>query len=129
MRIDNGKDFQARTFTGLSKREARELRRVYGREWKDVVRRQRDAVALDDPRWMGIVEELGIRRINANPYAAWSKGQIERWFRTFEDQCAKLFVSYCGNEPKNRPECLPDVMRGRRGIGNDALQRMFTPRE
>jgi transposase InsO family protein len=122
LRIDNGRDFQARTFTGLTKREARELRRVHGKEWRDVVRRQRDTVALDDPRWMGIFEELEVRQINANPYAPWSKGQIERWFGTFEDQCGKLFVTYCGNEPKNRPECLPDVLRGRRGIGGEALQ-------
>jgi len=122
LRIDNGKDFQARTFTGLTKREARELRNVYKGEWRKVVRRQRDTLALDDPRWGGIFEELKIRRINANPYAAWSKGQIERWFRTFEDQCGKLFVTYCGNEPKNRPECLDEILRGRRGIAGEALQ-------
>jgi transposase InsO family protein len=121
LRIDNGRDFQARTFTGLTKREARELRRVYGREWRDVVRRQREAVALDDPRWAGIVEELGVRRINANPYAAWSKGQIERWFRTFEDQCGKGFATYCGNEPKNRPECLDQILHRRRGVEDKAL--------
>ncbi len=121
LRIDNGRDFQARTFTGLTKREARELRRVYGREWKAVVRRQREAVALDDRRWMGIVEELGIRQINANPYSAWSKGQVERWFRTFEDQCGKGFATYCGNDPKNRPECLDQILHGRRGIEDKAL--------
>ena len=121
LRIDNGRDFQARTFTGLTKREARELRRVHGRDWKAVVRRQREAVALDDRRWLGIIEELGIRQINANPYAAWSKGQIERWFGTFEDQCGKGFVTYCGNDPKNRPECLDQILHGRRGVEDKAL--------
>jgi len=110
MRLDNGRDFQAKTFTGFTKREARELRRINGPQWRALARKARDLVACDDPRWAGITEELQVKVINAIPYHAWSKGTLERWFGTFENQCGKLFVTYCGNKPERRPECLDALM-------------------
>jgi hypothetical protein len=121
MRLDNGKDFAAKTITGLTKTECRVLRREYGPEWKTLVRRGRDHVTCDDPRWLGVTGELGVELIYAKPYSAWSKGTLERWFRTFEDQCGKLFSTYCGHTPAARPESLQLIREGYTGRGVDPL--------
>jgi len=121
MRVDNGRDFTAKTITGLTKTECRVLRREYGPEWKTLVRRGRDHVTCDDPRWLGVTGELGVELIYAKPYSAWSKGTLERWFRTFEDQCGKLFSTYCGHTPAARPESLQLIREGYTGRGVDPL--------
>jgi putative transposase len=121
MRIDNGKDFASKTVTGLTKTECRVLRREYGPAWKTVVRRGRDHVSCDDPRWLGVTGELGVELIYAKPYSPWSKGTLERWFRTFEDQCGKLFNTYCGHTPVARPESLQLIREGYTGRGVDPL--------
>jgi len=121
MRVDNGKDFTAKALTGLTKMEARALRRDYGPQWKAVVRKSRDNLVCDDPRWRGIVAELGVELILAKRYSPWSKGTLERFFRTFEDQCGKLFNTYCGHTPSARPESLQLIRDGYTGRGVDPL--------
>jgi len=113
LRIDNGKDFCSQFLTGLTKSELRAMRREFGGRWKEVLRAKRESAVDSDPRWLGLVHELGIDLIYAIPYAAWSKGTIERWFGRFADQCSKLFATYCGNSPTTRPECLQDIRDGR----------------
>jgi len=78
-------------------------------------------VACDDPRWLGVTGELGVELIFAKPYSPWSKGTLERWFGTFEDQCGKLFNTYCGHTPSARPESLQLIREGYTGRGADAL--------
>ncbi|MEK6798003.1 MAG: DDE-type integrase/transposase/recombinase [Planctomycetota bacterium] len=109
LRVDNGKDFKSRAITGLTKDDIRALRQQYGKAWHDVIRRDRSLLKCDDSRWLGVVPELGVKLIFATPYNPQSKGTQERWYKTFEDQCAKLVVTYCGNEPNNRPECLEQL--------------------
>ncbi len=102
MRIDNGKDFTSKRITGFSKRQHDRLRRVYGGHWQRIVRRGEHLVECTDSRWLGIAGELGIELIYAIPYSPWSKGTLERWFRTFHERCGKTFATYCGNSPVTR---------------------------
>ncbi len=113
MRIDNGKDFTSKYLAGLTKADVRQLRREFGGRWKDIVRRKQDAAIADDPRWLGLMPELGVELIYAIPYAAWSKGTIERWFGTFHGGCGKTFATYCGRSPQHKPECLKAIRAGR----------------
>jgi len=126
MRIDNGKDFCSKWLTGLTKSEVRALRREYGGRWKEIMRTRRDHALGSDPRWLGLTPELGIDLIYAIPYAAWSKGTVERWFGTFHDQCGKTFVTYCGNSPQTKPECIEEIRKGRRGTPGRGVQLVDT---
>ena len=113
MRIDNGKDFKSKAITGITKDDLRRLReelREQGLDWKKALRRR--LLDCDDVRWRGVAEELAIKLIFAIPYSPWSKGALERWFGTFEGQHGKTYATYCGNTPANRPECLPEILKG-----------------
>ncbi|MDO8632533.1 MAG: DDE-type integrase/transposase/recombinase [Phycisphaerales bacterium] len=112
LRIDNGKDFTSKLLTGVTKHERDALRRELGGDWRRVLERNSKLAECVDPRFKGVVHELGIELIYARPYAAWSKGTIERFFGTFEDQCGKTFATYCGNSTMTRPECLETIRRG-----------------
>lgn len=103
IRIDRGNDFCSELITGVTKKERDQLRRTLGKDWQQVLRHNREIF------WTGVLGELDIEVIFALPYHPWSKGIVERFYRTFEDHCAKTFCTYCGNNPHNRPECLPDV--------------------
>jgi transposase InsO family protein len=111
LKIDNGRDFTSKLITGLTKREVRALRREYGSEWKDVVRRDRNLALCDDSRWLGITGELGIELIYAIPYAPWSKGTVERWFKTFDERHGKTISTWCGRKPSEKPAALKDILR------------------
>ncbi|HUX00687.1 MAG TPA: DDE-type integrase/transposase/recombinase, partial [Phycisphaerae bacterium] len=103
IRIDQGKDFTSELLTGVTKKERHRLRRELGPQWRDVLRDNAEVF------WTGVLGELGIEVIYAIPYHAWSKGIVERWYGTFEAQCAKTFPTYCGNNPVARPECLQEL--------------------
>lgn len=50
-----------------------------------------------------LVNALGIKQILAQPYHGQSK-PVERFFRTFEEHCGKLFRTYSGSNAVNRPD-------------------------
>jgi len=112
LRIDNGRDFTSALLTGVTKGERDRLRRLYGRDWAKIETRDANLVECRDPRFKGIVPELGIALRYAIPYAPWSKGTTERWFGTCEGRCGKTFTTYCGRSSLKRPECLEDIRRG-----------------
>ncbi len=109
MRIDNGKDFVAKPITGYTKRERDRLSRAFGPEWRAIVKRSEHLIDCTDPRWLGVVGELEVDLIYATPYAAWAKGTLERWFGTCHDQHDRLYPTYCGNAPQNKPEGLAKI--------------------
>ncbi len=112
-RLDNGKDFSSKAVAGDRKAELRRLRAEYGKGLRRVVEKSRDLVPLtNDPRWSGVTAELGVDLIFAVPHSPWSKGTLERFFRTFHEQCGKGFATYCGNNTVNRPEAMPEVLKG-----------------
>jgi hypothetical protein len=57
-----------------------------------------------------LAKQLEIITHYALPYNAKAK-PIERFFRTFEEQLGKLWQSYCGNNPNNRPRRLKNLNR------------------
>lgn len=50
-----------------------------------------------------LVNALGIKQILAQPYHGQSK-PVERFFKTFEEHCGKLFRTYSGSNAVNRPD-------------------------
>ncbi len=121
MRIDNGKDFTAKSIVGLTKAGVREARKESDGVWS-----HRTLMDCDDLKWKGIAAELGVKLIFAHPYSPWSKGTLERFFRTFEDRFSRDFVTYCGNSPENRPEPLQDIREGRTGRTHGGLEVIDT---
>lgn len=111
IRIDNGRDYTSKLLTGMTRAQRDALRREHGSDWRDVVRREGGKVGVDT-RWMGILTELGIRTVFAQPYHAWSKGTIERWFGTLESQFGRTFATYCGSSTIRRPEYIAAIRRG-----------------
>lgn len=75
--IDNGKDYTAKTMTGRN-------------------RNDRSGMDFDDTT-KGFYKAIGIKDYHrALPYEAWSKGQIERFFRIVCNDFTKWFTSYTG---------------------------------
>ena len=75
--IDNGKDYTAKTMTGRN-------------------RNDRSGMDFDDTA-KGFYKAIGIKDYHrALPYEAWSKGQIERFFRIVCNDFTKWFTSYTG---------------------------------
>jgi transposase InsO family protein len=101
--LDHGNDFLSELLTGRTKRETRRLRTLHGPDWQAIVAQQQTVY------WNGVLDELGIERIEATPYAPWSKALIERWFGTFHDQCGKSFPTYCGHDAASKPDALEEV--------------------
>lgn len=59
-------------------------------------------------RTNSLARQLDIITHYSIPYNAKAK-PIERFFRTFEEQFGKLWKTYCGNHPKNRPQRLKNL--------------------
>lgn len=75
--IDNGKDYTAKTMTGRD-------------------RNDRSGMNFDDES-KGFYKSIGIKDDHrALPYEPWSKGQIERFFRTVCNKFTRWFASYTG---------------------------------
>lgn len=86
--VDNGKDFDSYALHGRTKKE------------RFAARGKLDVTYIH-----GIFAQLQIKAHNVQPYHGQSK-PIERFFGTLEGQFGKLWDSYCGNKPENRPEGL-----------------------
>ena len=84
---------------------------TYGIPSEIVLDNGKDYKALDifnteeKNRVNSLAKQLDIITHYALPYNAKAK-PIERFFRTFEEQFGKLWQSYCGNNPNNRPRRL-----------------------
>lgn len=84
--VDNGKDFTAWSFTGGKVRNCKQ-------------HRSPDTIEAAE----GIFQLCAITLHPSTPYNPNSK-LIERWFRTFSEQCMKSLPSYCGGCADDRPE-------------------------
>ena len=80
--IDNGKDYTAKTMTGVKRSE----------------RRKKDGEPLSfDSETQGFYRSIGIQDdINSLPYQPWSKAQIERFFGIVCSKFTKWMQSYTG---------------------------------
>ena len=117
--IDQGKDFCSELLTGVTKGERDTYRRRLGPQWQAALRNNRQVF------WHGVLGELGVDVVYADPYAPWSKGQIERYFGTVHDQFDKTFATYCGNSSVARPECLAEIRRGYTNSQKRALRQKY----
>jgi len=101
--MDHGADFLSALLTGYTKRETARLRAAHGPDWQELVAQQQKVY------WHGVLAELGIETVAAIQSSPWSKGIIERWFGTFNDQCSKTFATYCGHDAASKPNGLEEV--------------------
>ena len=84
---DNGKDYDSQVLTGETKKQRHERLKQGG----------------NDLQLEGIYAALEITHHRALPYHPQSK-PVERFFGTVCSRFSKLFETYCGNSPENRPE-------------------------
>jgi len=64
---------------------------------------------LVNDKSLGFYARLGIEPMFSIPGNAKGKGQIERWFRTMEDQFGKRWETYCGKDMA--PEAINPIVR------------------
>lgn len=93
--VDNGKDYDAYALQGVSKKERFKLRR--------------ERVEFDGKLMGGVFGGLGVKVVHAQPYNAKAK-PVERFFGTFESGFGRLFPTYCGNKPDDRPASLEKLL-------------------
>ncbi len=86
--LDNGREYLVHDFGGRGKRKTDE-KANYG---------------------TAMLERLNIRMVNAKVRNGKAK-VIERSFKQVSAEFSKLFITYCGNRPENRPERHNDVLK------------------
>ncbi len=94
VKIDNGRDYDARLFTGTTKKRRKALSKGY----------------LDEDTVSGLYGLLGVEVSFAIPYHPQSKS-IERFFDTVDQQFCKFVPTYCGKDTKRKPEALNDYLK------------------
>lgn len=91
--LDNGREFLVHDFGGRGKRKT-DKNADYGTP---------------------ILERVGVTMVNAIVKNSKAK-VVERCFKQVTSEFAKLFITYCGNRPGNRPERHNDVLKNKDNI-------------
>lgn len=91
--LDNGREFLVHDFGGRGRRKTSKAA-DYG---------------------IPMLERLGVKMVNATVRNGRAK-IIERQFKTMTDQFSKMFITYCGNRPENRPERHNSVLKNEKNI-------------
>lgn len=91
--VDNGREYLVRDFGGRGKRKANQNAQIE----------------------TTILQSLGINMINAKVANGRAK-VAERTFKQLAGEFSKLFITYCGNRPGNRPERHTDIMKNEKNI-------------
>jgi transposase InsO family protein len=118
---DNGRDFDAKALTGMTKRVRRALQHASRDLWKA----RHIRVTHDQEKLGGIYAALRIDHLHAWPYHGQSK-PIERFFGTVEDRFGRLFDTYCGSSTDEKPEQLADMLDRGRGPTFDEFVDKFS---
>ena len=112
VKIDNGRDYDSETFTGMTKKRRKVLKAGY----------------LDEATVSGLYGLLGIEASFAIPYHPQSKS-IERLFDTVDQQFCKFIPTYCGKDAKRKPESLNDYLKTQKAINEahtlDSFSKVF----
>jgi transposase InsO family protein len=74
-----------------------------GADYKAVAGRSRKWASFDEGHLTNLYKELGVECRWAIPYEPWAK-MIESHFRTVHEHHDKLWDTYCGGKPEDRPE-------------------------
>jgi hypothetical protein len=96
VKIDNGRDYDSRLFTGITKAERRKIQ-------------------IDETLLSGIFGTMNIEVSFAIPYHPQSK-KIERFFDTLDCQFTKTLPTYCGKSSNVKPEHLNDYLKSVKAI-------------
>ena len=99
--IDNGKDYDSYFWNGRTKTE-RHAKKILEKGY------------VDENWFQGLYGLMNIQVHFSLPYNPNGKSRTERWFGILHDQFDKLFPTYTGNKPENRPEGLADVLQSQR---------------
>ena len=91
--LDNGREFLVHDFGGRGRRKT-DSNAFYG---------------------TGILERLGITMVNAIVRNGKAK-VIERSFKQITSEFAKLYITYCGNRPENRPYSHNAILKNKKNI-------------
>jgi len=141
-KIDNGRDYASRLFTGESKAERRD-KGTKGRRDEGVASgappdvpqgalcpsvpsslspsadREATRPLCDRPEWRGLLPELGIAVRFALPFNPQSK-HVERFFRTFTDDFVRTFASFVDTDPVRKPEANKLIVAEAKDLACDA---------
>jgi hypothetical protein len=103
--VDNGKDFDAWMFQGLTKAQRRTD------QWERITW-ARKSIKVDNDRehCAGLLHDLQIQTMRAAPYNARAK-PVEGFFGIYESQFGKTTYTYCGRNPQEKPEQLDQRLR------------------
>jgi len=96
--IDNGKDYDAWTFHGQTKKQ----------------RHQKIKAAVDESATEGVFNLLDIEVHWSIPHNPNGKSRLEKWFDLLHDRFDRTWISYCGNTPDNRPAHVNELLAKRR---------------
>jgi putative transposase len=93
--VDNGKDFDSYALQGETKAMRFARRKI--------------KVEFDSIRHGGVLGALGVKVVHAIVHNAKAK-PVERFFGTLCARFSKLWPTYCGRNPEEKPENLPDQL-------------------
>ena len=91
--LDNGREFLVHDFGGRGRRKT-DKNAFYG---------------------TGILERLDIKMINAKVGNGKAK-VIERSFKQITSEFSRLYITYCGNRPENRPHAHNSILKNEKNI-------------
>jgi putative transposase len=106
VKIDNGKDYDSRMFTGQTKKQ------------------RRSGIDIDEQLFAGIYGMMGIGASFAQPYHPQAK-PIERFFDTLDCQFSKTFKTYCGKDSDRKPEELTAYLKTDKAIAESLTLEAF----
>ena len=109
VKIDNGRDYDSAMWTGVTKRQRRQIKAGY----------------IDEPMIAGLYAMLGIGVSFAKPYHPQSK-PIERMFDTVDRQFTKTMKTYCGKNSAVKPEKLNEYLKTQKAIDEALSLEEFT---
>jgi len=104
--VDNGKDYDSFALHGRTKKERFRKHHIDGRFL------------------FGTFALADVEAHNVHKYHGQSK-LIERFFGTMEGQFCRMFDSYCGNSPANRPEGLQERLNARKAPTLEEVKEAF----
>ncbi|MGD0077059.1 MAG: DNA-binding domain-containing protein [Sedimentisphaerales bacterium] len=94
VKIDNGRDYDSQMWTGQTKKQRRALGRGY----------------LDEQWLAGLWGYMNVAVSFAIPYHPQSKGILERWFDTVDNQFTKTIATYAGKYADDKPDDLRETL-------------------
>jgi len=110
VKIDNGRDYNSQMWTGVTKKQRRALGAGY----------------LDEHWLAGLWGMLNVTVSFAIPYHPQSKGMLERWFDTVDEQFTKTIATWAGKRAEDKPDDLNEKLNNASIIADAYSMEEFT---